>query len=133
MTVHLMSPVKKINELWIYEFPAGKPINVKKACRVAGVTLLINDKGRVYTTRGKSASYMLGRGDLTDAMIKALQRLGAITKAQLEEHMAAATKRSEDRRKKYAADELLSASKILGVPLTKTQRTAAINAGGTTE
>lgn len=121
--MNFMSPVPAIDAIWFYPVPT-KPLQVEKAVRIDRTTIVLGKNGKLYHSRHSKCSYMLGDGDLPRATMNALAALGVITKAQAEQHMQAAKKRTEDRDKRYAADSFAEAAAKLGVTLTKQQRQA---------
>ena len=117
-----MSPVQKIDQMFLEPIPTDRAINVVKATRDGRVTLLLASDGRVYSNMSANVSYTLGVSDIQTSTMNALRRLGVITKAQMEEHLAAGEKRDQPRRRQWAADSIVGDAKVLGIKLTKAQQ-----------
>ena len=129
----LMSPVPKIDSLSLDHLPAGKVVNVAKAVRVDRTVIFITDKGRLYNASQNNFCYTLGSTEVSTPIVKALHKLGAITAAQRDAHITAATaarKRSDQR---WKADVLITSAKELGIKLTAAQLAKVKVAGGKVE
>jgi len=119
---NFMSPVQKIDALFLEPIPTNRAITVVKATRDGRITLLLAGDGKIYSSMSAKVSYMLGSSDIQTSTMRALHRLGVITKAQMDEHLAAGEKHSEQRRRKWAADSIVGDAKVLGIKLTKAQQ-----------
>ncbi|MEO0437900.1 MAG: hypothetical protein AAF098_13425 [Pseudomonadota bacterium] len=94
----IYSPVSEISNLYIKRLPPGRPVNITKAVRVDSFCLMLGENGTLYHDgRHKDYAYLLGEYPWSLSMMKALKRLGVITKNQLDQHMKAA--KAEDERK----------------------------------
>lgn len=118
--MNFMSPVEKIDHLYINPLPAGKVLNVEKVIRVGNITVFATKNGKLYSPNSRRVSYMLGKGDLTTSFMNAMHKLGAITKAQMDEHLKAAEAASKRREARHVADDLRNV-KAFGIKLTKKQ------------
>ncbi len=131
---NFISPVEKIDHLVLEKIPTNRTINVVKATRDGRVSLLLASDGKVYSSAADSFSYTLGKHDRQTSTMRALQRLGVITKAQMEQHLAACERRTVQREKMHAADAISSYAETLGIKLTKAQQArvdaARRNGGG---
>lgn len=131
---NFISPVEKIDHLVLKKIPTDRTINVVKATRDGRVTLLLASDGKVYSSAADNFSYSLGRHINQTSTMRALRRLGVITKAQMEQHLAACEQRSLRRNMRHAADSITTDAKLLGIQLTKAQQAkidaARRNGGG---
>jgi len=129
-----MSPVEKIDTLFLEPIPTNRTINVVKAARDGRVTLLLANDGTVYSSMSAKVCYTLGTSAVQTSTMRALRRLGVITKEQMEQHLEAGALRSLRREMKFAADSIAAHTKTLGIKLTKAQQakvdTAKRSSGG---
>lgn len=119
--MNFMSPVEDIDYLTIEIVPTDRPINVVKAIRSGNVTLLLTKEGKVYGSNAKRVSYLPGVSSVQTSSMRALHRLGVITKAQMERHLDACAELSEAREKRRAAERVQEYADRLGIKLTKAQ------------
>ena len=118
----LASPVKAINELNIHQLPAGKAVKVVKAIRYDGKTFILGADGTVYCSAvANRAYYPLASWGWATSMVRALARLGALSKKDAETHIAAAAKVDNARELKSAASGLVQYAEELGLRFTKKQ------------
>lgn len=118
----LASPIKAINELRIHQLPAGKAVKVAKAIRYDGKTFILGVDGTVYCSAVMNrAFYPLSAWGWATSMVRALVRLGALSKKDAETHLAAAAKVDTTRELKQCAAGLVSYAEDLGLRFTKKQ------------
>lgn len=118
----LASPIKSISELRIHQLPAGKAVKVAKAIRYDGKTFILGADGTVYCSAVTNRSYYpLAAWGWATSMVRALARLGVLTKKDAETHIAAAAKADNNRELKGCAAGLLQYAEELGLRFTKKQ------------
>lgn len=125
----LMSPVPKIDNLWLDHLPAGKVVNVAKVVRVDRTTIFITDQGKLYNAGQNNYCYTLGSESVSAPIVKALHKLGAITAKQRDDHLKAASTAAERQRKRWAAESVIKDSAKAGIKLTKAQLAKLKSAG----
>lgn len=118
----IISHVKAINNLFIRPLPAGKPVRVEKAVRVSGITVFVGSKGTLYCDAIKSYAYTPSIYPWTDAMMRALEKLGVITRDQRMEHVRRCKEIDAVRDKKWRWKHLLECSEKYGFKVTAEQR-----------
>lgn len=115
------STVPAIRDLRIHRPPTDKAIEVKKLARHCRTTVYLATDGNLYSEGVRSSgSYPFGRG-VWDDYLGCIQKLGVITRAQLREHLRAATQRDQINRRARQIIEFVSDAEKLGIVLTKKQ------------
>lgn len=119
---HLASPVKSISELRIHPLPAGKAINVTKAIRYDGKTFILGAEGTVYSSCVRdNGFYTLSMWGFATSMVRALARIGVITRKDAETHLAAARATDEWRHKRERVADFAASARKIGMKLTRKQ------------
>lgn len=122
-SLSIFSPVDKIEDLRIYEFPAAGVItNVTRMVTAGDVTVFQDDKGILYTNRPKGGFYYAsGSLSFTVPLLKALVKLGVLSPEHVQEHIDRCTKLYEERQKARDARELgaLAAKYDIRIPGTE--------------
>lgn len=128
----LISPVPEVHHIHIRELKAGQVIKVARAVRVDRETLFITESGQAYTSRRQGWAFTPGH-EASMSMVRALQKLGVITTAQMKAHIAIGErirKRTDDR---WSARSIQEHAQKLGIKLTAAQLKKIEEAkGGTT-
>ncbi len=119
-TVSLQSPVDAIENIWIYQLPSNSAVNAAKAIRIGRVTLVLGVNGKIYDNRAFSGAYLLlnASGDY----VKALRKIGAITKEQHDQHEGRRKEIEAREEKAYSSKQLMAHAEELGIVLTKSQK-----------
>jgi hypothetical protein len=116
------SAVESIDALRVYPIPT-KPLQNAKAVRVDRTVVMVDKSGRVYSTQ-VTGRFSFQKGDNRESIrntITGAYRLGAISKAAMDEDLqlreAAALKHEQH----YAANRLVECAKTIGIKLTEAQ------------
>ena len=123
----MISPDPGIDKLHFYPFPT-KPIKMVKTVRVGNIILSIDSHNKIYTNSKLAEKFCYGFGDwywLQD-VLKGLEKLGVITKEQIEAHTVPVKELAEKRELKYAQEQVDKAIKTFGKKI-KINRKAASN------
>jgi hypothetical protein len=120
--MNFISPVEAVESIWIKPLPAHKIILAKRVIRVGRHVLIEGQNGQLYSDGAKNVCYTPGAYDQSEAWFKALQKLGRLTKEQLQAHKQACDNADKIREMRYIADDLYNLDKK-GIKLTKQQRT----------
>lgn len=119
---HLASPVKSISDLRIHPLPAGKSINVTKAIRYDGKTFILGANGIVYSSCVRdNGFYTLSVWGWATSMVRALARIGVISRKDAETHLAAAKATDEWRTRRERAADFAASARRIGLKLTRKQ------------
>ncbi len=118
----IVSPVEKINNLWIDGLPSGKAVAIVRAVKVEGVTFMLGKNGKLYCDRisGRGV-YLLHRYGFTDSLCRAMRSLGVITQAEAQQHMDAANLATKKSEFGELAGQFRYFAKKVGIELTRNQ------------
>jgi hypothetical protein len=119
---HLRSPVKKIRDIWIEPIPGGRIIPAAKVVKVDGIVFILGKNGKIYCNQVmKRGFYLLSKYSWMVPFLWALHRMGYLTKAEMEEHLAAAEKAQRGYRLRASLQSFHEAVEELGLKITVAQ------------
>lgn len=114
-TNRINSKIDQISKLLFNPLPV-KPTTVTKAVRTNDVIVLIDEKGRIYTSQASHRRYWV-EIERFDSTVQGLIKMGLLTDNAVAEHKAAQKVEEEARTRHYAARELLEAAETLAITL----------------
>lgn len=117
------SAVTSLDSLLVYPIPS-KAIKNVTAIRIDRTVVLIDGKGRLYSTQVQGR-FSFGAGENRESIrntITGAARLGAISKAAMEEDLRFRQAADLEREMQYAAFQILAGAKQLGIEFTEAQR-----------
>lgn len=118
---HVYSVVPAVDALVFHPLPPRRPV-AGRVCRVDDAVVVLTDAGRIYSSEVQNrVAYLRGSAKF-ERTFAALVKLGVVTKAEADAHLAdvaAIRKRDSD---KYDARRMLESAKGLGIKLSATQR-----------
>lgn len=116
------SAVESIDALRVYPIPT-KPLKDAQAVRVDRTVVMVDKSGRVYSTQ-VSGRFSFQKGDNREAIrntITGAYRLGAISKAAMDEDLQLREAAALKHEQRYAAERLVECANSIGVKLTDAQ------------
>lgn len=118
---HVYSVVPAVDALVFHPLPPRRPV-AGRVCRVDDAVVVLTDAGRIYSSEVQNrVAYLRGSAKF-ERTFAALVKLGVVTKAEADAHLAdvaAVRKRDSD---KYDARRMLESAKGLGIKLSAAQR-----------
>ena len=104
----LLSPVREIKDLYFDVLPSSRVVKLVKGVRVGRVTVLLGANGNLYSPSiDARREYSCSDWLWSDSLMRALVKLGVISKASLAEHMEAAKLRDATKTVDYEYERLL--------------------------
>lgn len=135
-SAHISSKVEDINGLVIRGVPY-KPVAVTKAVRIENTIVMVGADGTLYSSSLRTPGayhYRDGEGGHLDTAFRGLQRLGALSKEAVAQHKALTDRIAAEKKKRWAAQDILRGAQVAGLALTAAQRrkleAAAAEEGG---
>ena len=117
----ICSTVPEIDDLYFHELPSSRPLIINKAVRVGSTIILVGKNGKLYSNTIGKFAYVPGKWPwMTDTM-KALVKLGVITKEQMKLHMDHCDRNEKARDITRAKRDLEYIAKKFGVKFTDEQ------------
>ena len=112
----LLSPVREIKDLYFDKLPSSRVVKLVKGVRVGRVTVFLGANGNLYSPSiDARMAYSCSNWLWSDSLMRALVKLGAISKASLVEHMEAAKLRDATRTVGYEYKRLLELGNRYGL------------------
>jgi hypothetical protein len=120
---HFISAVDSIDNMSVHAIPA-KPLKNVTAIRIDRTVVLVDQKGRVYSTQ-PTGNFAI-RPDDNHASIRqtiiGAARLGAISKKAMEQDLQIRQAAALEREKRHAASMIVAHANSLGIKFTEAQR-----------
>lgn len=118
---HIDSVVPAVDALVFWPLPPRRPVS-GRVCRVDDAVVVLTDAGRIYSSEVQNrVAYLRGSAKF-ERTFAALVKLGVVTKAETDAHLAdvAAIRKADS--DKWEAKRMLEGAKALGIKLTVAQR-----------
>ena len=80
--------------------------NIESVIRVDGELVFKAKDGRLYWSRNQNASYIAGMWPWAPAMMKALTKLGIITRKEADEHLRECKEKDDARNREYDMERI---------------------------
>lgn len=118
---HVYSVVPAVDALVFHPLPSRRPVS-GRVCRVEGAVVVLTDAGRIYSSEVQNRVVYLRGSAKFERTFAALVKLGVVTKAEADAHLAdiAAIRKADS--DKWEAKRMLDGAKALGIKLTVAQR-----------
>ena len=119
---HIMSRESAIEQVWFDELKKGHVYKNCEVVRVSDTGILIKRSngrfsvyGRHFSPNKKIALLGWGLEGFSQSILKGLVKIGALTQAQVDNHIEGEKYRMETRDKRYAVERIRRACEELGV------------------
>jgi hypothetical protein len=113
------SKVEDIAKVFFYPLPT-RPTNVARAMRSGRAHVVIDADGRVYTSEISQGRYWTPLTRVADT-VNAMMKMGMLSKAAVEQHIAAHEQEKQARERRYASTSVMENAERAGIKLTKAQ------------
>lgn len=98
---------RTMNDIHFEIIKPGKVIkNIEAVIRVVGELVFKTKDGRLYWSRNQNACYVAGMWPWAPAMMRALVKLGIITRKEAEEHLRECKERDDARNREYDMERI---------------------------
>ena len=118
---HVYSVVPAVDALVFHPLPPRRPV-AGRVCRVDDAVVVLTDAGRIYSSEVQNrVAYLRGSAKF-ERTFAALVKLGVVTKAEADAHLADVAAIRKRDSANYDARRMPESAKGLGIKLSATQR-----------